>query len=122
MAQDSDTTRLGPGGDPYPTSELPEQAWRRPTDEHDDTGTGWPSEPSGDERPPQAPIVIRTGGGVLRGLFFLMATLAAVVAIVLGLTLTGVLPHLQNPFGGRTTDRSQPALLKSIQDMSKYVA
>jgi hypothetical protein len=52
----------------------------------------------------------------------LMATLAVVVAIVLGMTAIGVLPHLKNPFGGRTTDRSQPALLKSIQDMSRFVA
>ncbi len=33
-----------------------------------------------------------------------------------------MLPHLKNPFGGRTTDRSQPALLKSIQDLSRFVA
>jgi hypothetical protein len=75
-----------------------------------------------DPRGTGAPIVIRTGGGFLRGAFFLMATLAAVVAIVLGMTAVGILPHLRNPFGARTTDRSQPALLKSIQDMSRFVA
>jgi hypothetical protein len=112
MAQDSDTTRLD-------------------LDEHGDTGTGWPSggdgptvpDGSGD-RPPSTgtPVIIRTGGGFLRGLFFLMATLATVVVIVLGLTVAGVLPHLHNPFAKQTVDRSQPALLKSIQDMSRYVA
>jgi hypothetical protein len=137
-------------GDPHPTAELPEERTGR-LPEHDDTGTGWPyrgdaaadgaddyppgrsdgnaagrSDGYGAARPdadsPRGPIVIRTGGGVLRGLFFLVATGAAVVAIVLGLTVAGVLPHLQNPFGSRTTDRSQPALLKSIQDMSRFVA
>jgi Protein of unknown function (DUF4230) len=126
MAQDNETTRFERGrastGDPHPTAALPEQP------EHD-TGTGWPgrddyTEPDTVPRtePSQSPIVIRTGGGFLRGLFFLMATLAVVVAIVLGMTAIGVLPHLKNPFGSRTTDRSQPALLKSIQDMSRFVA
>lgn len=146
MAQDNETTRFERGkaaprstGDPYPTAELP--AGRAGEHEHDqDTGTGWPARagsargagsvedadydtmPRSDSAPPQGPIVIRTGGGFLRGLFFLMATLAVVVAIVLGMTAIGVLPHLKNPFGSRTTDRSQPALLKSIQDMSRFVA
>jgi hypothetical protein len=135
MAQDNETTRFERGkaapratGDPYPTAELPAGRAGEPEQDHD-TGTGWPGRaddydtlPRPDSAPPQAPIVIRTGGGFLRGLFFLMATLAVVVAIVLGMTAIGVLPHLKNPFGGRTTDRSQPALLKSIQDMSRFVA
>jgi Protein of unknown function (DUF4230) len=128
MAHDNETTRFEPGqaasrsatGDPYPTSELPQH--------ETDTGTGWPgpadSEPDPGARPAAgpAPIVVRTGGGFLRGLFFLTASIAVVVAILLGMTVIGVLPHLKNPFGARTTDRSQPALLKSIQDMSRFVA
>jgi hypothetical protein len=144
MAQDSDTTRYEPGpvtpADDQPTSALPGSGYQpddpdaRVRPGHDDTGTGWPgptvagageparsaAQPGGGQ--PTGPIVIRTGGGVLRGLFFLMATLAAVVAVVLGLIVAGVLPQLHNPFGARTTDRSQPALLKSIQDMNKFVA
>jgi hypothetical protein len=139
MAQDHETTRFERGqaspssADPYPTAELPEH----------DTGTGWPGRagngpaangPAGngpaangidgaDAAPPSAaPIVVRAGGGFLRGLFFLAATGALVVAIILGMTAVGVLPHLKNPFGSRTTDRSQPALLKSIQDMNRFVA
>ncbi|MGC9669052.1 DUF4230 domain-containing protein [Planosporangium sp. 12N6] len=132
MAQDDEITRFERGqaspsaapGDPYPTAELPEH----------ETGTGWPggSVPAGEASGTPAgtssaagspaPVVVRTGGGFLRGLFFLTATVAAVVAVVLGMTAVGVLPHLKNPFGGRTTDRSQPALLKSIQDMSRFVA
>jgi len=111
-----------PTADPYPTSELPEHAAEA------DTGTGWPSAPgdrpgAGDgAAPPPQPIVVKTGGGFLRGLFFATATVATVVAVVLGMTLVGILPHLQNPFGGRTTDRSQPVLLKSIKDLNRFVA
>jgi hypothetical protein len=123
MAQDNETRRFEPGqaarsaspGNPYPTAQLPTH----------DTGTGWPgpTDSTGDAGgQPPTPVVVRTGGGFLRGLFFLTATVAVVVAVVLGMTVVGILPHLKNPFGGRTTDRSQPALLKSIQDMNRFVA
>jgi hypothetical protein len=124
MAQDDETMRFERGQasptstDPHPTAELPQH----------ETGTGWPGRSdstdaaAGDAAPAHGPIVVRTGGGFLRGLFFLTATAAVVVAVVLGLTLVGVVPHLKNPFGSRTTDRSQPALLKSIQDMNRFVA
>jgi hypothetical protein len=119
MAQSDETTRLGGSADPYPTSELPE---------HDDTGTGWPAgsrdrpEPEGVPAAQPQPIIVRTGGGFLRGLFFATATVATVVAIILGMTVVGILPKLQNPFGSRTTDRSQPVLLKSIKDLSRFTA
>ncbi|GAA1807128.1 DUF4230 domain-containing protein [Planosporangium flavigriseum] len=128
MGQNDETTRFEPGrapasaspGDPHPTAEYSSH----------ESGTGWPGRPDPDvddagspaAAPAQGPIVVRTGGGVLRGLFFLTATAALVVAIVLGMTAAGILPHLKNPFGGRSTDRSQPALLKSIQDMNRFVA
>jgi hypothetical protein len=122
MAQSDETTRLGGSADPHPTSELPT---------HDDTGTGWPGKAATDdtgERPAapgpaqSQPVVIRTGGGFLRGLFFATATVATVVAIILGMTVVGILPKLQNPFGSRTTDRSQPVLLRSIKDLSRFTA
>jgi len=36
--------------------------------------------------------------------------------------LGGLLPSLPNPFGSTTVDRSQPALLKSLENISKYQA
>ena len=36
--------------------------------------------------------------------------------------LINVLPSFDNPFADQETDRSQPALLQSIQDLSRYVA
>ncbi|NJC72863.1 DUF4230 domain-containing protein [Planosporangium thailandense] len=143
MAQDNETTRFERGqaaapaspGDARPTAELPIQE-EKPGHR---TGLGWPRSAGADDgpdgssaagpadgprdgAPPQPPIVVRTGGGLLRGLFFLTATAALIVALIVGMTAVGVLPHLRNPFGGRSTDRSQPALLKSIQDMSRFVA
>jgi hypothetical protein len=151
MAQDHETTRFERGqaspssADPYPTAELPEhdtgtgwpgRAGNGPAANGpaangpaangiDGAGNGPAANgiDGADAAPPSAaPIVVRAGGGFLRGLFFLAATGALVVAIILGMTAVGVLPHLKNPFGSRTTDRSQPALLKSIQDMNRFVA
>jgi hypothetical protein len=70
----------------------------------------------------QAPIVVERRGGAMRGLFWLVATLGLVVALVLGARAVGFWPSLQNPFGGKTTDRSGPALLKSVQDLNQFVA
>ncbi|HEX6346933.1 DUF4230 domain-containing protein [Umezawaea sp.] len=44
-----------------------------------------------------------------------------VVVAAAALQLVGVLPKL-NPFGTDTVDRSQPALLRSIKDLSQYHA
>ena len=79
-------------------------------------------EPIDPRRPDNAPIVVRSGGGAMRGLFWLVATIGLVVALVLGARSIGILPDLKNPFGSQTTDRTGPALLKSVQDLSQYVA
>jgi hypothetical protein len=71
--------------------------------------------------PVPAPAV-SSGGGAMRGLFWLVATMGLVVALVLGARAVGLWPNLSNPFSSKTTDRSQPALLKSIQDLSQFVA
>jgi hypothetical protein len=117
MAQDDKSASFTRGrvplpaspGDLHPTAELPTQTDHGRTDA------------AASEAAPRT-VVLRTGGGLLRGLFFLAATVAVVVALVVGMTAAGVLPHLRNPFGGRSTDRSQPALLKSIQDLNRFVA
>ena len=70
----------------------------------------------------QTPVIVERRGGAMRGLFWLVATLGLVVALVLGARAVGFWPSLQNPFGGKTTDRSGPALLKSVQDLNQFVA
>jgi hypothetical protein len=69
--------------------------------------------------------MVRTPHGT--GLAGRVAVLVAVVAagvIVVALVLSAVhlLPQLRNPFSQTTTDRSQPVLLKSITELSRYEA
>ncbi|MFJ4678181.1 MULTISPECIES: DUF4230 domain-containing protein [unclassified Kitasatospora] len=52
----------------------------------------------------------------------LPVTLAVILALFLGLGQLGWLPGLPNPFAEKSVDRSQPAVLKSVQNMSRYNA
>jgi hypothetical protein len=60
--------------------------------------------------------------GRLTGLAGLMAAVVAVVVLVLVFSAVHLLPQLRNPFGETTTVRSQPVLLKSISELSRYEA
>jgi Protein of unknown function (DUF4230) len=60
--------------------------------------------------------------GRLMGLAGLMAAVVAVVVLVLVFSAVHLLPQLRNPFGETTTVRSQPVLLKSISELSRYEA
>jgi Protein of unknown function (DUF4230) len=84
----------------HPTSEFPQV-----TDDELD----------GDPAPTQAP---RRG----RGLFWLAVAVGLVVALVLSVQAVGLWPSWRNPFAQEETDRSQPPLLQSIQDLSRFVA
>ncbi len=106
------------GSDYHPTSELPEV----------ETGTGWPdADEDADRRPTSrrdeydedAP---RRWGRPSGCLFWLAGMIALIVVIGLGLKVTGLLPHFHNPFAEKTTDRSQPTLLLSIQDLARFEA
>lgn len=106
-----------------PTNEFPEysrgQAAPEPPRPWTDRGadSGGPDDP-GEVTPPAAPG--RRGCGPL-GLIGIIG-LVAVLLIVGVQTASSLLPSWRNPFAQETTDRSQPALLKSIQDLSRYVA
>ncbi|MFN2503490.1 MAG: DUF4230 domain-containing protein [Acidimicrobiales bacterium] len=54
----------------------------------------------------------------------LVATALVVLALLMvgGGKLGNLLPSLPNPFGTKTVDRSQPALLQSLEDLSRYQA
>ncbi|MDT0464221.1 MULTISPECIES: DUF4230 domain-containing protein [Streptomyces] len=69
------------------------------------------------QRPEPTPVQRRTPGWV-KAVIALVAVLAVLFA---GLRLS-VLPGLRDLFGTDTHDRSGPALLASIQDMSRYEA
>jgi Protein of unknown function (DUF4230) len=99
-------------GEQFRTAELPEVAQRVIDRESDDTDRPAP--------PPDSPYGF--GGRLMRGLFWLVATMGLVVALVLGAQGLGLIPHFGNPFQPKTTDRTGPVLLKSIQDLSRFVA
>src|SRR4051812_38346182 len=74
------------------------------------------SEPAGVDRQPAR------GSGFARLLIFTGFVFALIVAACFGLRAINVLPSFDNPFSDRTTDRSQPVLLQSMRDLSRYVA
>lgn len=71
------------------------------------------------DAPPGAPA---SSGGPVRGLLWVLGAAALAVVVLLGVQATGLLPEFRNPFAKEQTDRSQPPLLKSIRDLSRYVA
>ncbi|AGL14041.1 DUF4230 domain-containing protein [Actinoplanes sp. N902-109] len=86
-----------------PTSEYPEVEAPPPT-------------PAADPEQP------RRVGGFARVLIFFGVVFALIVAMCFGLRALNVLPSFDNPFSDKTTDRSQPVLLQSMRDLSRYVA
>jgi hypothetical protein len=70
-----------------------------------------------------APVVVAAPrrsrfGTVMFGALAVVALLMVVGKLGLG----DFLPSLPNPFSSKTVDRSQPALLKSLEDLSRYEA
>ena len=63
---------------------------------------------------PRVPGTGRIGG--------LVATIIAVIVLVVVLSAAHLLPTLRNPFAQTTTVTSQPVILKSITELSRYEA
>jgi hypothetical protein len=73
-------------------------------------------EPPADAEPPR-----RRGRGA--GCLFWLAGLIALILVVgVGAKITGLWPDIHNPFQKKTEDKSQPTLLLSIQDLSRFEA
>ena len=80
------------------------------------------AEPAGPVAAPE-PVPVTTGrSGAFRGLLWLGGVVAVIVALLVGARAVNILPGFDNPFSDRTTDRSQPVLLQSMRDLSRYVA
>jgi hypothetical protein len=117
------------GGDLHPTAEMPGYA-RGSAKPQVEPGTGWPDEASDLIGKPldtgrfddAARVELAPPRRGLRGLFWLAGIMAVIVVAVLGLRAVDLWPHFSNPFVDKKTDRSQPVLLKSIQDLSRFVA
>src|SRR5688572_13998821 len=57
-----------------------------------------------------------------RPLVWLAGALAVLLLLLLGGQIANIWPRWANPFAQEETDRSQPPLLQSIRDLSRYVA
>ena len=64
----------------------------------------------------------RRRGALFRVLAFAGVTFVVIVGLCFGLRAVNVLPSFDNPFAEQETDRSQPVLLQSMRDLSRYVA
>ncbi|MEV6371032.1 DUF4230 domain-containing protein [Micromonospora musae] len=88
----------------------------------------FPGYPTGDalkersDAAPEAPATPTATNRPARGLLWVLGAAALAVIVLLGVQTAGLFPSFRNPFAEETTDRSQPTLLKSIQDLSRYVA
>ncbi|WP_127500052.1 DUF4230 domain-containing protein [Actinoplanes solisilvae] len=99
--------------DATPAPALP-AAVEDPTSEYPAVSNEPPAAPATPEKP--------RGSGFARLLIFTFFVFALLVATCLGLRAVNVLPSFDNPFADKTTDRSQPVLLQSMRDLSRYVA
>ena len=82
-----------------------------------------PTVPLGTDPAHPAPAARQGRAGRWFGRFLmLVGTIGLVIAVVLGLKIVDLWPDIKNPFATEKTDRSGPVLLKSIQDLSRYVA
>ena len=60
--------------------------------------------------------------GIVRLLAFTGVVFLLIVGMCFGLRAINVLPSFDNPFADKETDRSQPVLLQSMRDLSRFVA
>jgi Protein of unknown function (DUF4230) len=64
--------------------------------------------------------------GLKSGLVLVIGVIGLVAGLLVGAGVingwSGWLPELRNPFQEETTDRSQPVVLESIQDLSRFTA
>jgi hypothetical protein len=67
-------------------------------------------------------VVLQKRGSVLGRLGAIVTVVVGLVVLALVLSAVHLLPQLRNPFGETTTDRSQPVVLKSISQLSRFEA
>ena len=70
----------------------------------------------------QTTVVLQKRGSLLGRLGAIAGVVVGLVVLALVLSAVHLLPQLRNPFAETTTDRSQPVVLKSISQLSRYEA
>lgn len=83
-------------------------------------GMAEPEEPT-TEFPPVPPEEEKRRA-VPRILAFMGVVFVLIAGVCFGLKATNILPSFDNPFESKEVDRSQPVLLQSMRDLSRYVA
>jgi hypothetical protein len=108
-----------PGDVDDPTREYPNYAAGRA-----EPGAKVPDSVDASEKdlPEALPVAQRRRPGILRGILIAGGVFAALAVLLVAALTIKVLPGFHNPFSDRTTDRSQPVLLQSMRDLSRYVA
>jgi hypothetical protein len=106
------------------TAELPA---RRASHDHDTVSLPVHSRDAAEEPPGAAARVARRWrwnpfAAIGRKMFWLAAIAGIIVILLLITTMFGLWPKFGNIFGSKTTDRSGPVLLVSIQDLSRFEA
>lgn len=72
---------------------------------------------------PQATPPVEAASRRRRSPWWLLLALAAVPVLFVGLDEVGeLLPSLRNPFATESVDRSQPSVLRALEDLSRYQA
>lgn len=112
-----------------PTREFPEYAKGQATGAHKPGEVDRPSDEAGRPAAPGhyedaagLPLEETRRGPSGRSLIFLAGVIGLIAVLLFGMKVVGLWPEWRNPFAQQETDRSQPPLLKSIQDLSRYVA
>jgi hypothetical protein len=129
----ADQSKPAGGSSDEPTVRQPARRDLAPTAQlrGGDTGTGWPEDDEDDDRPIPTQRRLRDDDFYrrpprrfpgLRPLAWLAGLVVVALVAWLVLNVAGLLPHWANPFAEKTTDRSQPTLLLSIQDLSRFEA
>ncbi|MBB5870620.1 hypothetical protein F4553_003999 [Allocatelliglobosispora scoriae] len=72
--------------------------------------------------PVSGPYAVERPNRFGRRVFWTLLVVAALVVGALGINMTGWLPEFRNPFAEQKTDASQPPLLISIKDLSRFTA
>lgn len=86
------------------------------------TVPGWPWSVGSTEREDVMSMTRERSRGAGRAFVAVLVSVAVVAGVVLVGSDRGWLPELSNPFREEVTDRSQPALLRSVRNLSRFVA
>jgi hypothetical protein len=105
-----------------PTSEFPEYVKGQASADDPAGQPRWTDDNEIHGEKPRGGLAGFAGREARRALLWLVGIVGLIIVLVLGAQAAGVWPNWRNPFAQQQADRTQPPLLQSIQDLSRYVA